>query len=62
MVSDKNPVKVRAGQLGARRRWGEVPRHLDLRDVPTEERRLVVALANLIRSAARNGGPQGEQK
>lgn len=43
MVSAKNPAKVRAGQIGARARWGE-QRVLRLDQLGADERRLVAAL------------------
>ncbi|MCI0583175.1 MAG: hypothetical protein L0227_09850 [Chloroflexi bacterium] len=49
--SSKDPVKVRAGELGARARWGgEPPRVVRIDDLPPSLRRLVLALV----SAARN--------
>ena len=45
MVSEaKNPVKVRAGTIGARTRWGPEPRVIRLDELSAPQRRLVVAL------------------
>lgn len=48
LVSAKNPVRVRAGQIGARVRWGE-PRVVRLDDLTSEQRALVMALVNAAR-------------
>ena len=46
-MTDKNPVKVRAGQVGARKRWGDYPRILRLDELPLEKRRIILALVDL---------------
>lgn len=51
MVSEaKNPVKVRAGQIGARKRWGE-RRILRLDQLDPDERRLIQAILTAKRNA-----------
>lgn len=41
----KDPVKVRAGQLGAQKRWGPTgTRVVRISDLTPEQRRLVLAL------------------
>jgi len=45
----KNPVKQRAGQLGARRRWGE-PGVVRLDQLTAPQRRLVLALVDAARA------------
>jgi hypothetical protein len=47
----KDPVKVRAGQIGARVRWGEQPRVIRLDELTSDQRRLVVALVDAAKSA-----------
>jgi hypothetical protein len=47
----KNPVKVRAGALGALARWGGEPHILRLDTLTPEQRRLVMALVDAARSA-----------
>lgn len=44
MVPTKDPVRVAAGQIGARRRWGPFPRVVRLDSLTNEERALVLAL------------------
>jgi hypothetical protein len=44
----KDPVKVRAGSIGARRRWGE-RRIVRLDDLTAPQRRLVLALVDAAR-------------
>ncbi len=46
----KNPVKVHAGEVGARRRWGP-QRIVRLDDLTPEQRRLVLALVHAARTA-----------
>ena len=46
----KNPAKVRAGQIGARQRWGP-KRILRLDQLDADERRLVQALLDAKRNA-----------
>jgi hypothetical protein len=46
----KDPVKVRAGTIGARQRWGDTPRVLRLDDLTPPQRRLVVALVDAARA------------
>lgn len=45
----KDPTKVRAGQLGAQKRWGEQPRIVRLDDLTASQKRLVVALVEAAR-------------
>lgn len=47
----KNLGKVRGGQIGARRRWGE-PRIVRLDDLTPPQRRLVLALVDAARKEA----------
>lgn len=47
--SPKNPVKQRAGQIGARRRWGE-PGVVRLDELTAPQRRLVMALVEAARA------------
>lgn len=58
MVStDKDPAKVRAGQIGARRRWGE-QRVIHLDQLSPEQARLVRALVAAAKAArADQAGP-----
>lgn len=48
----KNPVKVRAEQIGARTRWGAEPRVLRLDELTGPQRRLVLALVDAARKEA----------
>jgi len=50
--STKDPDKVRAGQMGAHKRWGAQPRTVRLDELTTEQRRLVVALVDAAKSEA----------
>lgn len=51
MSAIKDPAKVRAGEIGARKRWsGHQPRIVRLDDLSPEQRRLVLALVNAARS------------
>lgn len=52
-TSEKDPVKARAGLIGARRRWGE-PRILRLDALTTSQRTLVLALIAAAKSIAPN--------
>jgi hypothetical protein len=46
----KNPVKVRAGRLGAERRWANhVPDSVRIADLSPEQQRLVLALIQAAR-------------
>ena len=48
----KDPVKVRAGQLGAERRWGPPgTRTVRIGDLTVEQRRLVLALIDAAKKA-----------
>jgi hypothetical protein len=48
----KNPVKVRAGQAGAERRWGPTgTRTVSLADLTPEQRRLVISLVDAAKAA-----------
>lgn len=49
-TATKNPDKVRAGQIGARTRWGP-PRIVRLDDLTPEERGVVLALIAAQRAA-----------
>jgi hypothetical protein len=49
----KDPIKVRAGQTGARKRWGEEPRVVRLDDLTPAQRRLVLALVEAARAESR---------
>lgn len=49
LLSTKNPVKVRAGQIGARVRWG-APRLVRIDDLSPEQARLVRALVEAARA------------
>ena len=51
----KDAVKVRAGTIGARRRWGE-PRVLRLDQLSPEQRRLVLALVEAAKAAPEPAG------
>lgn len=57
MSTAKDPAKVRAGKIGARKRWaGHQARVVKLDSLTPEQRRLVVAL---IAAARREGaGPE----
>ncbi len=48
----KNPLKVRAGQAAAVKRWGDAPRVLKLHDLNPAQRRLVLALVDAARREA----------
>ena len=56
--TDKDPAKVRAGQLGARKRWGD-PRILRLDQLDPDERRLIQAILTAKRNAD-SGKAEGE--
>lgn len=49
-IAAKDPAKVRAGELGARKRWGD-PRVLRLDELTSEQRRLVLALVDAAKKA-----------
>lgn len=52
MVSaTKDPTKVRAGTIGAHKRWGEQPRVVRLDELTPQQRALVVALIAAVREA-----------
>jgi hypothetical protein len=55
----KNPTKVRAGQLGARKRWGET-RIVRLADLTEPQRRLVVALVDAARNENKVAAAEGQ--
>jgi len=44
MSTTKDPVKVAAGKIGARTRWGEQPRVVRLDELTADQRRLVLTL------------------
>jgi hypothetical protein len=51
----KDPVKVRAGTIGARARWADhQPDRVKLSDLSSEQRRLVLALIAAARSESDN--------
>ncbi|HEY8869280.1 MAG TPA: hypothetical protein VIM30_07800 [Candidatus Limnocylindrales bacterium] len=53
MVSaTKDPIKVRAGKIGADIRWGSEPRVVRLDQLTPPQRRLVVALVDAARKEA----------
>ncbi|HEY8869648.1 MAG TPA: hypothetical protein VIM30_09670 [Candidatus Limnocylindrales bacterium] len=53
MVSaTKDPIKVRAGKIGADTRWGPEPRVIRLDELTPPQRRLVVALVDAARKEA----------
>lgn len=53
----KDPIKVRAGEIGARKRWGDHPtRVVRLDSLTPEQRRLVLALV-----AAAKAEPKADQ-
>jgi len=54
-IATKDPVKVRAGQLGARTRWG-LPRVVRLDELTAEQRRLVLALVEAARGSEKAAG------
>jgi hypothetical protein len=56
LVSEKDPKRIRAGQIAARARWGE-PRVLRLDDLSAEQRRLILALVNAARSEDDKAAP-----
>lgn len=43
-MQTKDPVKVRAGTIGARKRWGETPRVVRLESLDPRVRAAVLAL------------------
>lgn len=45
-----DPVKVKAGRIGALKRWGE-PKTVKLHDLTPDQRRLVLALVDAARNA-----------
>jgi len=52
MSATKNPAKVRAGKIGAAKRWGtepRTPRVVRLDSLTSEQRRLVIALVEAAR-------------
>jgi hypothetical protein len=49
----KDPTKVRAGTIGAYRRWGPEPRVVRLDDLTPPQRRLVMALVDAARAESR---------
>lgn len=51
---DPNPIKQRAGRIGARVRWGDTPRVVRLDDLTAPQRRLVLAL---VAAAKNEAGP-----
>ena len=51
-IAAKDPVKVRAGQIGARSRWGPEPRIVRLDELTAPQRRLVMALVDAARQEA----------
>ncbi len=51
-IATKDPRKVRAGQIGARSRWGEEPRVVRLDELTAPQRRLVLALIDAARLEA----------
>jgi hypothetical protein len=53
----KDPLKVRAGTIGARTRWGPQPRSVRLDELTTDQRRLVLALI----AAAKETAPANDQ-
>ncbi len=50
-ITTKNPLKVQAGLLGARKRWGE-PRVVRLDSLTPAQRHLVMALISAAKSEA----------
>lgn len=50
-VNLKDPVKVRAGQIGANARWGP-PRVVRLDELTPDQRRVVVAMLEAAKKAA----------
>jgi hypothetical protein len=51
LVFPKDPVKVRAGQLGAQKRWADhAARTVRLDELTPEQRRLVLALVEAAKS------------
>jgi hypothetical protein len=49
IAAEKNPTKVRAGQIGAAKRWGPEPRVVRLDELDAPQRRLVLALIDAAR-------------
>jgi hypothetical protein len=50
-ISDSRDLtKVRAGQAGARKRWGDMPRVVRLDALTNDQRRLVVAMVEAAKS------------
>lgn len=47
VLRTKDPLKVRAGQMGAVKRWGDEPRVLRLDQLPDAKRRIILALVEL---------------
>jgi len=55
----KNPIKVKAGHIGALKRWGPEPRTIRLDELSPPQRRLVQALVDAARrEAEREAGPE----
>ena len=52
LIPEKDPAKVRAGQIGARIRWGGTPRVVRLDSLTAPQRRLVLALIDAARHEA----------
>jgi hypothetical protein len=52
ILAAKDPKKVRAGQIGARTRWGPEPRVVRLDELTAAQRRLVLALVSAARKEA----------
>jgi len=46
-IKDRNPDRVRAGRLGAVKRWGEIPRVVRIDKLTDQQRRVVLALIDL---------------
>lgn len=61
MVSaTKDPVKVRAGSIGAHARWGDTPRVVRLDDLSSPQRRLVLALVDAARAEQQKAAAEGQ--
>jgi len=48
----KDPIKVRAGKIGADVRWGPEPRTVRIDDLTPPQRRLVTALIDAVRATS----------
>lgn len=60
-TTSPNPIKVKAGKIGATKRWGAEPRVIRLDELDPPKRRLILALVDAARrEAARETDPTPE--